>query len=174
MTDKEKLGVITSWLTRLRDLTITGRQDRDQVKDQLALYATMLAEDIDVGAFTMRSLGSVAGECKFWPAYGELKPLLSAWWRDHRPLPTMICAPTPVASAPQGRPERTAEEIEYVTSRVKMAIGAMRGHRTAVDAAVTTSPPKPARLSPEQLAALRDADPKVQAARAMQERIKAQ
>ena len=166
MNDRDKLIAITAWLTRLKDLTVGSRQDDREMKDQIALYALVLIEDFDADAFTMLSLVAVAGQCKFWPAYGELRPLLRSWWQENRPLPVMIASEI---ATPSRRSDPTPEEIAYVHAKTQEAIAAMRpawmGAQTAVDVAANTSPPKPQYLTAERLAAIRDANPLVRAAR---------
>lgn len=75
---------------------------------------------------------------------------------------------TPAAS-PSVNSTRTAEEVEYAASRVRMAIAAMRGGRPD-DAPEPTPTPKFNGLSGERLAAHRARDPFVQAALAIKRR----
>ena len=88
--DPGTLKIIVGWLANLAKLTRhkQGRltpEDLADLKDERALYATMLAKDLPSGAFTADSLHAVAQGNAFFPAYDEIRSTVQAWWNDHRP-----------------------------------------------------------------------------------------
>lgn len=86
-------AVIDKWLVMLATATASGGMALADLEAKVTLYGDFLASEFDAGAFTRRSLQDVAAQCKFFPAYGELVPLLRAWWRENRP-------PTPTLANP--------------------------------------------------------------------------
>ena len=82
-TERETLRIITGWLNDLSRLVRHG--EAKPTKDQIAVYATVLAKDFPSGAFNIDSLQFAAQDMTWWPEYAALRPLLASWWRDHKP-----------------------------------------------------------------------------------------
>ena len=82
--DRETLRIITGWLNDLSRLVRHGEEK--PTKEQMALYATMLAKDLPSGAFTSDSLHAAAVGMTWWPEYDALRVKAIAWWRDHKPF----------------------------------------------------------------------------------------
>jgi hypothetical protein len=78
------LKIITSWLNDLSRLVRHGEEK--PTRDQMAVYATMLAKDLPSGAFTEDSLHHVAQDMTWWPEFSSLRRTLVGWWNDHRPM----------------------------------------------------------------------------------------
>jgi hypothetical protein len=83
-----------SWLNDLATL-VAGATPIGDLKTKIAGMSAMLGDDYPPEAFTRLSLGYVARQCKFFPAYGELTGYLSEWWRENRPPPSTAALPAP-------------------------------------------------------------------------------
>jgi len=85
MSSAQHLRVVTGWLSDLANLT-AGTAPLADAKTKIGGLASMLADDFpDPRAFSRESVRAVAEESNFFPAYGPLKRLLSAWWDKNRP-----------------------------------------------------------------------------------------
>src|SRR5215467_384005 len=106
-------ALVRDWLGRLGRFTAAF-----MASDEAAIYvddfAPMLASRFDNGAFCWDSLEHVAAESRHLPTYGELVPILTAWWREHRPYVPAVTYDPPAET----QPERTPEELEHVTRLV--------------------------------------------------------
>jgi hypothetical protein len=119
--------VVRRWLIDLGRLT-AARSSHDEAADFIDTSTPMLAMRFPNEAFNSVSLEAVAAECKYLPAYGELVPLLSAWWRQHRPQhPALEPPPTPARTPP------TEDELAYVQARVAEMIAALRSSMQPAD-----------------------------------------
>ena len=90
MTEHATLQIISGWLLSLSQLL---RHDKEKpTKNQIALYATMLAKDLPSGAFTSESLHHVARDMQWWPEYSALSKALLPWWNEHKPAVAPVIA----------------------------------------------------------------------------------
>lgn len=97
MTDTAALHAASSWLSNLATLTRHKRKSPtpDELraqKEELALYATMLARDFPAAAFTSDSLHWVSRGKTYWPACEEIRQPLRDWWAIHRPRDVLALA----------------------------------------------------------------------------------
>jgi hypothetical protein len=99
--------VARDWLKGLGVLT-AGTMPRREGEDRLAAYAPLLAAEFPREAFVPASLSAIAKQCKFFPNYGEVATLLSAWWKENRPIPRQIAAPIPEPRTPPTEEEKAA------------------------------------------------------------------
>src|SRR5206468_3466246 len=57
-----------------------------EARGKIAAYVPLLCNAFPDDAFSDKSLGAVASDCKFFPSYGELYGLLGTWWRNQIPI----------------------------------------------------------------------------------------
>ena len=162
--DAATLRVIAGWLANLADLVRHGEARPD--KDQVALYVTMLAEELLAGAFTPASLRHVAGAMVWWPAYADLVRQLNEWWRDHKPptAPMIGCDSGPAAAL-------TGMDAHWLAYYQRRLAGLTGDPLTAERRAKPRQPralPKPGRLARDHRygAGRRQADGRADACRA--------
>jgi len=79
-----RIEVVRDWLKGLGTLTAAAMSVEEAVA-KLNAFGPFLAEDFADAAFTAASLKAVARQCRYFPTYGELAPLLQAWWDESRP-----------------------------------------------------------------------------------------
>lgn len=142
MTDRD---LITKWLINLGNLCVP-QAGATAVGERVRAYVPLLADQFGRSAFCHASLEAVARQCEFFPAYGRLATLLSAWWREHRPpLPALrFDPPPPPPREPPTPEERAAVAAALASLRAEMA-ARYPSHRPA---------PSPGRaVSPRDLAA---------------------
>jgi hypothetical protein len=82
--DQRTYEIVDKWLRSLGVLC-AGTMAADEARTRCAAYASMVAGEFPVAAFTQKSLEAVARECRFFPSYGELVEYLGKFWRDHKP-----------------------------------------------------------------------------------------
>ena len=82
--DPHTLKIIGGWLKALADLTRASADDPVSTS-KLTTYATMLAKDLPIPAFTTDSLHFIAGGKVFFPAYEDIRASLVAWWNERKP-----------------------------------------------------------------------------------------
>lgn len=116
------IGDVRNWVEALGVLCCDNMTPVEAEMKTLA-YVPMLQADFPPDAFTRDSLSAVARQCKYFPAYGDVYTHLSAWWRQHRPMPVALPEPPP---PPQHEPP-TPEEAAYVHACVQEVIANMRG-----------------------------------------------
>lgn len=95
LTDSNPLDLklIAGWLNELSRLV---RQGEEKVtKDQLAVYASMLARDLPRGAFSTRTLHLTACDMTWWPDYATLRKKLLDQWQLDRAADTRLIAAAP-------------------------------------------------------------------------------
>lgn len=96
MTDDPKtLHHIASWLNSLAKLTQhkQGRLSAEDVatmREERALYATMLVRDLPAGAFTVDSLHATVRGHDFFPSYNAIRRAVGTWWQDNQPPSTLL------------------------------------------------------------------------------------
>jgi len=134
--------VVRRWLIDLGKLS-AARLSHDEAADFIDTSTPILAMRFPNDAFNVVSLEAVASECKYLPTYGELVPLLSAWWRQNRPHhPALPPPPIPARTPP------TEDEIEAVHARVVETVALLRSSIQPL----ADRPSGPRYLSREQLA----------------------
>jgi len=75
---------IRDWLKLLGTLNV-GAMDHREFTTRLNVLVPALADRFDPAAFTQQSAYHVAANCTHFPTFGEIVPLLAAWWREHAP-----------------------------------------------------------------------------------------
>jgi len=129
MTTASHLRNVTRWLNDLTRLTAGSAPPAD-ADERIAAYAGLLADNFpNETVFTRATLEHVAGQCRFFPSYGEVAQLLGAWWKEHRPTP-------PALPPPPAPPERE------IVSEEQMARNRERVRRVAAE----LQPPNPPAL----------------------------
>lgn len=104
-------------------------------------------------------------KCKHWPSAAEVGEFFADALRHEREVREYRARPMLTVQEP---PPRTPEQIAHAKATAAETIAVLRG--TASDADLP--PVKPAYLSGEPLARVRDSNPLVRAARAMQQKAK--
>jgi hypothetical protein len=152
------------WLKALGTLTV-GNANAAEADARLNAYAPLLMSRFDAAAFTAESLEHVAGNCKFFPAYGELVEHLAAWWKENRPRETRlaIAGPRVPMQTESGRleGEGPSEEEREAVSRIVKAFVAERSE----GARLRPSGVEPKYLTGEALERHRASSPLVEQAR---------
>lgn len=104
---------VRKWLSALGTLCATNAPEAEAAR-RVEAYATMLASEYQPWAFSRRSLEAVARQCKFWPAYGELCDLLSAWCRDNKPAQSVPLLTGPAELSPaEYRAKKDQEDRDW-------------------------------------------------------------
>jgi hypothetical protein len=138
------VGKVREWCQSLAVLTAVS-MTREEATMKLGAYIPMLMRDYPDAAFTTDSLNHVARQCiKGFPTYPELANYLSAWWRDHRPLPPALPPPEPIRQ----RGEPTPDEIAHVERVTAETIAFLRSSAQPIE---ERRPPGARYLTPEQL-----------------------
>lgn len=119
---------VTAFLVRLGTLS-AGNMSAADVRSKLEAYVPMLRQEFSAEVFCPDSLAYVAGQCKFFPAYGELCDHLRSWWRDNKPFVPALPAP-----APEPRIPPTQEERDVIAALTRKAVAAI-GETVVADAA---------------------------------------
>lgn len=107
---------VDAWLEALGTLTAPS-MPVDDARTRCRAYAGMLRGKFAASAFTRESLEAVAAGCKWFPAYGELCDLLTAFWHK---------APAPPRPAIAGAKAGAGYWHGYIAS--KLVAGGDRAH----------------------------------------------
>jgi hypothetical protein len=82
-------------------------------------------------AFSLASLIAIAGECRFFPAYAELRGHLGAWWREHRPATVSLPnKPAPVVRKPKAAANKRATARPPIVANNGDGAAAVAGTRS--------------------------------------------
>jgi hypothetical protein len=93
----ETMRIITNWVLTLADVCAHG--DGKPSKNVIAAYASVLGQSFPSAAFTAQSLAHVTHGRKWFPAVGEIGPLMAEWWQGHKP------ASAPMLTDGRGQPD---------------------------------------------------------------------
>lgn len=141
---------IRDWVKGL-GLACAGNANVRDCQAKAAAYAPMLAREFKAEAFTVDSLTAVSRGCTFFPSFGELCGLLSAWWDENRPyVPTVLRLEGPKPDIPKPRDPPTEAEMQYVGGIVRAFVAERRHYQPSRD---LTPEVKPLPLSPGRLLA---------------------
>jgi len=125
--NRNHLHAVTSWLNDLNDLT-AGQTPLADAKRKIAAIALMLAEEYPAGAFTRQSLVIVAKANKWFPSYADIVAVLSPWWKEHRPQPQLLAAPTTTDQQLRDEAERAASWANITDAEIRAKIWALNSH----------------------------------------------
>jgi len=98
--DQTTLKIITSWITRLAD--VTSHSDGKPSKDTIATYATVLGQTYPSAAFNVESMAFASGRLEWFPPVSVAAKLINEWWNDHKPRSAPAIAATGAHAKPAG------------------------------------------------------------------------
>ncbi len=125
--NRNHLHTVTSWLNDLNDLT-AGQTPLADAKRKIAAIALMLAEEYPAGAFTRQSLVLVATAHNWFPSYAQIVAVLSPWWKERRPMPKLLAAPSSRAQQERDEEERADSWRNITDAEIRAKIWALRDH----------------------------------------------
>lgn len=120
--------LVRDWLKMIGAFNI-GAMKAHEFETRLAILAPTLAADFPDAAFTPASAKHVAQQCKYFPVYGEVFPLLEAWQRERKLTFGMLLSDHSAYEPPpasQELPQRTEEELNHVTRLANEVVAALR------------------------------------------------
>jgi len=125
--NRNHLRAVTEWLNDLANLT-AGPTPLADAKPKITRMALALAEEYPAGAFTRSSLVAVAKAYKWFPSYADINAILSPWWKERRPTPRLLAAPTTRGQQERDERERADSWANITDGEIRAKIWALNRH----------------------------------------------
>ncbi len=125
--NRNHLRNVTEWLNDVAGLT-TGATPLADAKPKITRLALALAEEYPAGAFTRQSAIAVATANSWFPSYAQIVAVLSPWWKERRPMPRMLAAPTTRLQQERDEEERADSWRNITDDEIRAKIWALRDH----------------------------------------------